>query len=285
MTKEYFSTKKLNDHLTLIESATGEDLYLLEGKEKAALIDTSEGMSPLKPLIDKLTDKPYFVIITHGHIDHAMGASEFSKAGIPVYMNLSDRVVYDSMSDPQQRREYAKSSIHEPDSLDNYEVVEAPSVHADDNFNEMSDGQIFDLGDLHIKALHFPGHTPGMTALLFVEDRILLTGDGANRSTFMFDQYAPSIHSYKASLQRLAKETKGQYDHVFISHGVHEVSPNLLNNMIELCDDIIAGNTDDVPFEFMGNKSLIAKKMDLNKPTLPRQDGGDGNIFYNPENI
>lgn len=285
MTKDYFTPKKINDHITMIESATGEDLYLVEGQNKAVLIDTSEGISPLKPLIDKLTDKPYFIILTHGHIDHAMGASEFSKSGIPVYMNLADRVVYDSMSDAPQRKDYAKSSIHEPDSLDNYELVEAPSEHADDEFNELVDGQVFDLGNIHIKALHFPGHTPGMTALLFVEDRILLTGDGANRSTFMFDKYSPSIHSYKASLKHLAEETKGQYDNVFISHGEHQVSPNLLNNMIELCDDIIAKNTDNIPFEFMGQKAFIAKKMDFTKSNLPREDGGDGNIFYNPENI
>ena len=34
---EYYSTEKINDHLTVIRSLTGELLYLAEGQEKAAI--------------------------------------------------------------------------------------------------------------------------------------------------------------------------------------------------------------------------------------------------------
>ena len=34
---EYYSTEKVNDHLTVILSLTGELLYLTEGQEKAAI--------------------------------------------------------------------------------------------------------------------------------------------------------------------------------------------------------------------------------------------------------
>lgn len=285
MPSQYFTSKKLNDHLTIIKTITGEDLYYLQGQEKGLLIDTSEGMSPLKPLIDSLAKTDYDIILTHGHIDHAMGAAEFL-SGHKVYMNLADRVVYDGMSDTKQRTEYAKMSIPKDVNFDDLDIKPVDAVHADDHFKELVDGRVFDLGNLHVKAFHFPGHTPGMTALLLQEDRILLTGDGANRSTFVWDNFAPSLHSYRASLVELQQRTKGLYDHVFISHGDHEVSVNLLQNLIDLCDEIFAGKVDNMPFEFMGKKALIAKKIDFSTPGNPKRvDGGDGNIFYNPDNL
>lgn len=280
---KYFSTTKINDHITLIKSITGEDLYYVQGNKEGILIDTSEGMSPLKPLVDQLAKTPYSVILTHGHIDHAMGASEFRDH--KVFMNLSDRVVYDGMSDEEQREDYAKQCIPKFIKWSDLPIKPAPSEHADDNFLDLKDGQVFDLGGFHLETIHFPGHTPGMTAILFIEDRILLTGDGANRSTFVWDEYAPSVHSYRANLEYLLKRTKGKYDYIYISHGSHEVSPRLLENLIELCDEIIARKTDDIPNEFMGKTYYIAKKFDPNSPTLARDDGKDGNIFYNPKNI
>lgn len=80
---EYYSTEKINDHITLLRSITGELLYLVEGQEKAALIDTCLGVGHLRSLVEKLTDKELLVLLTHGHIDHALGAPEFDR----VYMN------------------------------------------------------------------------------------------------------------------------------------------------------------------------------------------------------
>lgn len=96
--------------------------------------------------------------------------------GHKVYMNLADRVVYDGMSDTKQRTEYAKMSIPKDVNFDDLDIKPVDAVHADDHFKELVDGRVFDLGNLHVKAFHFPGHTPGMTALLLQEDRILLTG-------------------------------------------------------------------------------------------------------------
>ena len=243
------------------------------------------GMSPLKPLIDGLARTDYDIILSHGHIDHAMGAIEFLPEH-KVYMNLADRLVYDGMADLKQRTEYTKMSI--PETIDYNDLPIAPvnAVHADDEFHNLVDGEIFDLGGIHIQAFSFPGHTPGMMALLLKEDRILITGDGANRSTFVWDNYAPSLHSYLSSLKELQRRTDGLYDHIFITHGNYEVSPMLLQNLINLCADIFAGKVDNIPFEFMGNKALIAKKIDFSIPGYPKRiDGGDGNIFYNPNNL
>ena len=82
----YYATEKINDNLTLIRSLSGELLYLVEGTERAALIDTCVGVGHLRVFVDSLTDKPLTVLLTHGHMDHAPGAPEFDT----VYMNERD---------------------------------------------------------------------------------------------------------------------------------------------------------------------------------------------------
>ena len=43
-------------------------IYLLVGSERALVIDTGSGAFDLKGLVESLTDKPYDVVLTHGHI-------------------------------------------------------------------------------------------------------------------------------------------------------------------------------------------------------------------------
>ena len=42
--------------------------------------------------METLTDKPCIVLLTHGHVDHAMGAPEFDTE---IYMNPADNAVHD----------------------------------------------------------------------------------------------------------------------------------------------------------------------------------------------
>ena len=80
---QYYSAEKLNTHMTAIRSLTGEIMYLIEGEEKAVLVDTCLGVGHLRKFVETLTEKPITVILTHGHVDHALGAPEFDE----VYMN------------------------------------------------------------------------------------------------------------------------------------------------------------------------------------------------------
>lgn len=275
---KYFTSKKLNDHITLIQTITFENLFLVEGKNKAVLIDTSEGAGNLKEFVGKLTNKPITVILTHGHIDHAMGAVEFDD----VFMNMSDKAVYDSMSDIPQRREYVAISAglkELPEEL-NQSFVNADKAY--EHFHDLKDNQEFDLGGIHIRAIHVPGHTPGMTMILLEEDRILITGDGANNATFLFANYCPSVKKYRDILQKALKRLQGKYDKVYISHHELEAPDNLLEQLISVCDDVLEDKSDAIPYNFMGQHALIAKAA---SPDFKRKDGKFGNLIYNPAKI
>ncbi len=52
--------------------------------------------------------------------------------------------------------------------------------------------------------------------------------------------------------------------------------------MIQVCDAVLAGETDDVPFEFMGQQAYIAFSADEH---MNRADGVDGNLIYSKERL
>ena len=71
----YFTSEKISDHVTRITNPSVVYSYLVEGDERAVLLDTGCGLGDLKAYVESLTDKPYEVVLTHGHVDHAGGAS------------------------------------------------------------------------------------------------------------------------------------------------------------------------------------------------------------------
>jgi hydroxyacylglutathione hydrolase len=272
----YFKSEKISESVTRIVGPAGELMYLVEGKERAALIDTGTGVGDLRTFVENLTMKPYFVLLTHGHVDHAMGAPAFDE----VYMNPADKEVFASHSDFTVRKEFLQMSMGE-----NYAMVREEDfipIGFCNCFKSLLPGDKFDLGGIHLEICAGAGHTPGLVTILLVEERTLLLGDACNFFTFLFDEYALGVTSYEKTLIELDKITKGRYDKVYLSHGEGDAPKEMLDSVLAVCEDIKAGRTDDIPFNFMGYKALIAKKTDHN---MTRLDGGLGNIVYSKDKV
>ncbi|WAG66550.1 hypothetical protein LL037_05245 [Clostridium estertheticum] len=109
-----------------------------------------------------------------------------------------------------------------------------------------------------------------------------MVGDAANQSTFLFDKNSLGITSYEKSMKDLLLKTDGKFDKILLSHGSGDAPKELLANIILLCEEIKAGNDDEVPFEFMGQKAYIAKQANTQ---FERVDGGFGNIIYSKEKV
>ena len=62
------------------------------------------------------------------------------------------------------------------------------------------------------------------------------------------------------------------------AHGSGSLPAGILDGVIEVCGDVLAGNTDDVPCTFAGVEGVLAK---ARRPRSQlRADGKYGNIFY-----
>jgi glyoxylase-like metal-dependent hydrolase (beta-lactamase superfamily II) len=270
---KYYETHKVEDGITRIESLqTGEYMYLIEGTDRAILIDTGMGLGNIKEYVDGLTRLPYDVVLSHGHIDHLGGSFLYPC----VYMNHKDIPVFKEHSD-KDKRDKSLQNILRVHSFpeDDYAPVKEIEILPLEN------GHLFDLGGLTIEAIKAPGHTPGSMCFLLREKRILFTGDACNTFTFLFLEDSLPIQEYQKTVGILL-DRGDEYDRVLLSHGTPVVPKTIIQDVYDCCTDIMEGNVDDVPYNFMGVEALIAKKIG---PEGARVDGKLGNIVYRKDNI
>lgn len=273
---QFYSTEVINDRITMIRSMTGELMYLIKGNDRAVLVDTCLGVGHLKEYVEKLTEKPVTVLITHGHIDHAMGAAEFSD----VYMSHKDMPVYQSMKGLDDRKGYIMGNLGGVmPAFDDGDFVEEPETLA---CKDLTDGDSFDLGDLHLDVFALPGHTKGTMIVLIREERILITGDACNTATFIWDENSSTVENYQRELKRMAVRLEGKYDRIFMCHHDREADIHLMDNVTAVCQDVMDNKADDMPYEFMGHTSYIAKAVG---ERFVRLDGGFGNIIYSKNKV
>lgn len=278
-----FQIHPINARIDRITDIAGTHFYLVKGDREAALLDTGVGCGPLDECVRSLTDLPVKVLITHGHVDHAMGAKAFED----VWLSPLDREVYAEHSQTVFRLNYIRGSAMSggmPDCADiAADSLEAP--RAFEVFRPLSPGDSFDLGGISIEVLEGAGHTPGCVTFLIPELRTLLLGDACNPFTYLFDTTCSTVADYREMLLRLKTSVDGRFEHVLLCHGPDgRGTTDLIENVIAVCDDILRGDVDNMPFRgFHGEPVFIAKAMDFT--TFSRVDGRSGNIVYNPARI
>ena len=142
-----FRTEKVTDRITRIFAHSGELMYL-------ALI----------------------VLITHGHVDHAMGASEFPSGC--VYINKEDAYIYEQHSTHAFRK--AGLSMMGPAGEAVVPEEDFTPERPISDFNDLKEGDRFDLGGVSVEMFACPGHTKGSLVMLLPEERVVLLGDACN---------------------------------------------------------------------------------------------------------
>lgn len=278
----YYQVEPLFPGLTRIWDVAHTAMYLVEGADKAVLIDTGIGVGDLNAVVDGLTDKPVTVLITHGHVDHAMGAKGFND----VRISPLDEGIYAEHCAFEGRKGYVMSS-----AMQGGDPALVAAITDEDylppmdfsQFAPLAPGDCFDLGGVTVKVLQGAGHTPGSLTMLIPEWRVLLLGDACNQFTFLFDHWASPLTQYKQMLLSLKAETDGCYDRVLVSHGMGEGGATMIDSVIAVCDDVLAGRADNMPFQSPFGTGLIAKAMDFQR--FCRADGGEGNVIYDPNKL
>ncbi|MFH1179009.1 MAG: MBL fold metallo-hydrolase [Candidatus Bathyarchaeota archaeon] len=176
-TQPWYSVYKIHDWLyALYEDGQYDEalMYLVIGKTRAAVIDGGTGIGRLDKLVEELTDKPYFLLLTHTHNDHIGGCEDFT-----------DIAVYDDvMSWESAAKGLGKDKMGE--MLEPGAVIKPyPEEFAPDNFYAppykvtrwLKDSEIIDLGNRKLEVIHTPGHSSDHICLLDREARYLYTGD------------------------------------------------------------------------------------------------------------
>lgn len=276
----WFSYEQISPRLVRIRDASLTAVYLVLGDDKVALLDTGIGLGSLREYISALTPRPVdMVILTHGHLDHANGAGEF--ADVPVYLNPLDKDLMRRHADVQKRIDYARDSWqHTGQTPPVFTAKDTIPALDPEKTLPLEDGQRIDLGGISIEAIHTPGHTQGMTMLLLPEERTILFGDGCGVGVLLVEDCCSTVEAYRQSLARV-KKYEPRYDRIIRNHGTCESPKELLDNVIAVCDDILAGTDDHIPATAPIACTAAVYMAKATRPgTQNRVDGREGNILY-----
>ncbi len=180
-----FSAHQIAKGVYLIDEGGKVNMYLVLGKERAALIDTGNGEAGLAAFVSTLTSLPVVVINTHGHSDHASGNRYFAVA----YIHAEDLAM-------AQRSGGSRKT----------------------SYLQIAEGDSIDLGGRRLVVIGVPGHTAGSVCLLEPDARILFSGDHCNNHVWLFLYESLSVEEYRASLVKLIARS-AEFDLILPGHG------------------------------------------------------------------
>jgi len=166
------------------------NMYLILGSHSALLLDTGCGLYPLKPIVDELiSGRTLFILNTHTHWDHILGNEEFGE----VYVHKNEVNI---VSKPYDLSFLIDSpcEIVKKYKEKNFSIPPAKVI------KKIKDGHEFDLGEISVKVIHTPGHSPGSICLLTSRGE-LFTSDVA----YYGDTFLPKRSEFPKVLKSLSK--------------------------------------------------------------------------------
>ena len=188
-----------------IRDAMGVCMTLLDGGERALLVDTGYGLEDVSAFVRTLTDRQISVLLTHHHYDHTLGARWFERA----MLFPEDMVDFALYTGPAHRRRVLERALSEgltPEGDALTAPIPTPAP--------LAEGPIA-LGNMTAHVLRCPGHTPGSAVVWVPERALLLTGDSWNPTTWLFFPEALPVREYRRNLARLLELP---FAHVLCSH-------------------------------------------------------------------
>jgi glyoxylase-like metal-dependent hydrolase (beta-lactamase superfamily II) len=186
-----------------------ESLYLVEGNDKAVLIDAGTKIADLDKIVASITKKPVMLVITHVHPDHTGSAVHYFPE---IYMNPADTV-----------------SI--PQFMPNYKG----------KVKFLKDREIIDLGERKLEVVFTPGHTPGSTTFIDKEAGYGFSGDSFGSGNLLL---GTNFSTLKATCEKMSAimandEIKILYPGHFF--GKNQETKERVDNEITISTGVLSG--------------------------------------------
>ena len=219
---------KLNENTWIINFMGGsQNMYLLEGEDRALLIDTGWGAGNLRAFVERLTSKPIMVALTHGHLDHSGGCGEWEAA----YM--------------------LSGAVGDLITLEGSPFDMNALPHPDFEKKIVKDGDTLDLGGRVIELIDISAHSNGSLAFLDRDGGLLFVGDEMESSQvlmfevaaredapFVLDQRLRAHHNNMLRLKAL----QGAWKTILPAHNGAPIANSYLDDYIGLVEHIYAGD-------------------------------------------
>lgn len=282
----------------LINELGCNNMYVLEGSDRSLVVDAGMGYCNFRQIVEELTDKPYYVAITHAHPDHIGMMHQFDC----IYINQKEidecpprgNSAFSSGEDVGGGME-AIRWLTRPDfdmdefvwnnrqHIGNWEVW-APTEkvicrgNIDTKIRYIEEGMAFDLGQGRVvTAYNLPGHSPGHMYFVDSGSRIAFTGDCVNHNNGTAFHAASTHIRY---LQKLRNMYGICYDRIFTGHSTYCGDLNVFSLDIGIVDNLI-----EVHRRFLRDEVEYAEVVNHLHPEMPKRKKivyGEGKLHVEP---
>ncbi|CAN2202437.1 GloB Zn-dependent hydrolases, including glyoxylases [Candidatus Nanopelagicaceae bacterium] len=140
----------------IIASAPGQECIIID----PGMPDISHEITAI---VAEYHLKPVATLMTHGHLDHTFSVKPLADGyGIPSYIHAEDRQY---LLKPQ--------GAHGPEFI---ATLDAMTFEEPLDTRNLKHGELIEILDMKITAIHSPGHTKGST-MFSINDELLISGD------------------------------------------------------------------------------------------------------------
>ena len=202
--------RQLDDHTWIGNGhrTYNESLYLVEGNDRAVLIDAGTRVPGLDKIVAGITSKPVTMILTHGHGDHVGGVGPFPE----VWIGPAD----EQMLRNSQRR-YQGQIKH------------------------LTDGETIDLGGRKLEVMFTPGHTSGSVTFFDKANHYGFSGDAFGSTNLLVFTYLSNVKASAAKVEKYMKDNDIRFLYPGHYSGDNLESPKRVTDIKNLCDDLLTG--------------------------------------------
>ena len=211
--------------------------HLIVGDERAILFDTGIGLLPIRPVVERITDRPVTVLNSHTHFDHVGGNAEFTS--ILAIDSDYTRANMAGFDHPRIAADFVPEAFcaDPPPGID-LDLIHTRPWKAS---RYIQDGEVLDLGGRRLEILHVPGHAPDATALLDSENGLLFTGDTFYAAALWLFVPETNLDEYDRSITRLANIEK-DVKYLFGAHDSARVDAGRLSRVRDAFHKLRSGD-------------------------------------------
>ncbi len=258
---DWFAVKQVEPTTWLVSEPGHVNCFLIEGTERAVLIDTGLGMTDISAAVGQITPNPALVVNTHSHSDHRGGNHYFKDVAAhplaarplaspvdPGYLAGYLKVAREQLAAYHRALEADDRFFHLftattrprelPDDADDWVVPGGPAPVP------LYDGERIDLGNRSLTALHTPGHSADSICLLDERSGLLFAGDTLITGDFWAHTPDTEIEVLAATLRTLADGLAGQLSAIYPAHTLrYRADPGFLGAAADAFEAIISGSS------------------------------------------
>jgi hydroxyacylglutathione hydrolase len=186
-----------------------ESLYLVEGTDKAVLIDAGTNIKDLDKIVATITKKPIMLVATHVHSDHTGSSIDCFPE---IYINTGDKILI-------------------PQVMPNYKGT----------VKYLKDGEEIDLGGRKLEVVFTPAHTPGSTTFIDKDAAYGFSGDSFGSGNLLLSMDFSTLIATCEKMSAIMQKYGIKY--LFPGHyyGNNAETKQRVDDMITLSKDVLSG--------------------------------------------